>query len=157
MQLANCEFGYCEISYVKNCGNFSFILWGAFNATYWNRRTFGMYLKSDGFQSMREEVWTSWNHALKLCITLRLGQIILKCPKKLRSSNSIRLVVPTENGTFSKIMRRSYLIIYHKLLETVMITEPFWDLQGSSEHRVISQFYCNWILLILLQLKLYIA
>ena len=41
-------------------------------------RTFGMYLKSDGFQSMREEIWTSWNHALKLCITLRLGQIILK-------------------------------------------------------------------------------
>ena len=27
-----------------------------------------------GFQSMREEIWTSWNHALKLCITLRLGQ-----------------------------------------------------------------------------------
>ena len=41
-------------------------------------RTFGMRLKSDGFKSMRKEIWTSWNHALKLCITLRLGQIILK-------------------------------------------------------------------------------
>ena len=47
--------------------------------------------------------------ALKLCITLRLGQIILKqkkkqkkneCRKELRSSNSIRLLVPTKNGTF---------------------------------------------------------
>ena len=26
MQLANCEFGYCEISSVKNCGNLSLIL-----------------------------------------------------------------------------------------------------------------------------------
>ena len=41
-------------------------------------RTFGMYLKSDGLQSMREEIWTSWNHALKLCITPRLDQVILK-------------------------------------------------------------------------------
>ena len=42
---------------------------------------------------------------LKLCITLKLGQIILKiikqeCPKELCSSNSMRLVPPTENGTF---------------------------------------------------------
>ena len=41
-------------------------------------KNFRMYLKSDGFQAMREEIWTSWNHALKLCITLRLGQIIVK-------------------------------------------------------------------------------
>ena len=41
-------------------------------------RTFQMYLKSDGFQSMREEIWASWNYALKFCITVRPGQIILK-------------------------------------------------------------------------------
>ena len=38
-------------------------------------------------------------------------------------------------------MRRSYLIIYQKLLETVKITEPFWDFQEIfyvTEYRVIS-------------------
>ena len=45
-------------------------------------------------------------------------------PKELCSSNSIiRLVVPTENGTFQD--NALNLIIYQKLLETVMITEPF--------------------------------
>ena len=47
-----------------------------------------------------------------------------ECPKELCSSNSIiRLVVPTENGTFQD--NALNLIIYQKLLETVMITEPF--------------------------------
>ena len=36
----------------------------------------GMYLNSGGFQLMREGISTFWNHALKLWITLRLGQII---------------------------------------------------------------------------------
>ena len=40
-----------------------------------------------------------------------------ECPKELRSSNSIRLVVPTENGTLQDNAS--------KLLETVKITEPF--------------------------------
>ena len=38
-------------------------------------------------------------------------------------------------------MRRSYLTIYQKLLETVKITEPFKDFQGIfyvTEYRVIS-------------------
>ena len=48
-----------------------------------------------------------------------------ECPKELRSSNSIRLVVPTKNGTFQDNAFRSYLTIYQKLLETVKITEPF--------------------------------
>ena len=51
-----------------------------------------------------------------------------ECPKQLRSSNSIRLVVPTENElktALSKMMRRSYLTTNQKLLETVNITEPF--------------------------------
>ena len=42
----------------------------------------------------------------------------------MRSSNSIRLAVPTENGTFqggSNVV----LTIYQNLLETVKITEPF--------------------------------
>ena len=47
-----------------------------------------------------------------------------ECPKELCSSNSIiRLVVPTENGTFQD--NALNLIIYQKLLETVMIKEPF--------------------------------
>ena len=63
-------------SYFAVCNGFSLLLQVLYSVTM--LRTFEMYLKSDGFQSMREEIWTSWNHALKLCITLRLGQIILK-------------------------------------------------------------------------------
>ena len=47
-----------------------------------------------------------------------------ECRKELRSSNSIRLVVPTKNGTFQNNQRPSYLTIYQKLSETVKITEP---------------------------------
>ena len=82
-------------------------------------RTFGMYLKSDDFQSMREEIWTSWNHVLKLCITLRLKIIKQECPKELRSSNSaiqaIRLVPPTENGTFQDNASK----LFNNLPETI--------------------------------------
>ena len=52
-------------------------------------------------------------------------------------------------------MRRSYLLIYQKLLETVKITEPFQDFPGTfkeTEYRAISPFYCNLNLLILLLL-----
>ena len=73
-----------------------------------------------------------------------------ECRKELRSSNSIRLVPPTENElktALSKMMRRSYLTTNQKLLETVKITEPFEDFQEffyvtDLEYRVISQFYC---------------
>ena len=51
-----------------------------------------------------------------------------ECPKELRSSNTIRLV-PRLKTALSKIMRRSYLIIYQKLLETVKITELFKTLK----------------------------
>ena len=100
-------------SYFAVCNGINLLLQVLYSVTM--LRTFGMYLKSDGFQSMREEIWTSWNHALKLCITLRLGQIILKCPKKLRSSNSIRLVVPTENGTFQDNASK----LFNNLPETI--------------------------------------
>ena len=85
------------------CNGFNLLLQVLYSVTM--LRTFGMYLKSHGFQSMREEIWTSWNHASKLCITLETWPDYLKiikqeCPKELRSSNSIRLVPPTENGTF---------------------------------------------------------
>ena len=63
-------------SYFAVCNGFSLLLQVLYSVTM--LRTFEMYLKSDGFQSMRAEIWTSPNHALKLCITLRLGQIILK-------------------------------------------------------------------------------
>ena len=43
-----------------------------------------------------------------------------ECPKELRSSNSIRLTVPTEKGTFQDNASKLFL-----LLETVKITEPF--------------------------------
>ena len=74
---------------------------------------FGMYLNSDSFQLMREEISTSWNHALKLAATWPdyLKIIQRECLKELHSSNSIRLAVPTENGTFhdsaSKTLGRS--------------------------------------------------
>ena len=48
-----------------------------------------------------------------------------ECPKELRSSNSIRLVVPTENGTLQDKCVETILTVYQKLLETVKITEPF--------------------------------
>ena len=47
-----------------------------------------------------------------------------ECRKELRSSNSIRLVVLTENSTF-QVTRRSYFTIYQNLLETVKIIESF--------------------------------
>ena len=70
---------------------------------------------------------------LKLCLKVLhnsetwpdyLKIIKQECCKELRSSNSIRLVVPTENGTFQD-NGWSYLTIYHRLLETAKITEPF--------------------------------
>ena len=72
-------------------------------------------LKSDGFQSMREEIWISWNHALKLCITLRLKITKQECRKELLSSNSIRLVVPTKNGTFQDNASK----LFNNLPETI--------------------------------------
>ena len=83
-------------------------------------RTFGMYLKSNGFQSMREvdlnllkssfkalhntETWPDYFKIIKQ-----------KCRKELRSSNSIRLVVPTENGTFQDNPSR----LFNNLPETI--------------------------------------
>ena len=44
-----------------------------------------------------------------------LKKIKLECPKELRSSNSIRLVVPTENGTFQDNVSR----LFNNLPETI--------------------------------------
>ena len=39
----------------------------------------------------REEIWTPWNHALKLCITLRLGhQIILKYKTEMPQGTALK-------------------------------------------------------------------
>ena len=51
-------------------------------------------------------------------------KITQECAKGLHSSNSIRLVVPTENGTFQDNALK-LLEIYQKLLETAKITKPF--------------------------------
>ena len=52
-----------------------------------------------------------------------------ECPKELRSSNSIRLVVPTENGTFQDNASK----LFNNLPETIKkwkdYAEPFQDSQ----------------------------
>ena len=81
-----------------------------------------------GFLSMTRELNLLKSSFKALCNTETwpdyLKIIKQECPKELCSSNSIiRLVVPTENGTFQDNVLN--LIIYQKLLDTVMITEPF--------------------------------
>ena len=68
-----------------------------------------------------------------------------ECPKELRSSNSIRLVVPTENGTFQDNASK----LFNNLPETIRNCKdyrPFLRISRNfyvTECRVISQFYCN--------------
>ena len=60
-------------SYCDFCNEFNLLPHLLFSVTM--LRTVGMYLKSDGFQLMREEISTPYL-AFKFCITLRLGEII---------------------------------------------------------------------------------
>ena len=99
------------------------------------RFVFGHYVKN--FQDVLKIGWLPINerkdlNLLKSCFKALhntetwpdyLKIIKQECHKELRPDNSIRLGVPTENGTFQDC--RSYLTIYQKLLETVKITEPF--------------------------------
>ena len=92
-------------SYFAVCNGFNLLPQVLYSVTM--LRTFGMYLKSDGFQSMTYErrdlnLLKSCFKALQNTETWPdyLKIITQECPKKLRSINSIRLVVSTENGTF---------------------------------------------------------
>ena len=71
-----------------------------------------------------------------------------ECPKELRSSNSIRLVVPTENGTFQDNASK----LFNNLPETIRNCKDYRTFLRLSriffyitdlEYRVISQFYCD--------------
>ena len=94
--------------YVKNFRDVLKIGWLAIN----ERRDLNL-LKSCFKALQNAETWPDYLKIIKQ-----------ECPKGLRSSNSIRLVVPTENGTFQNNASKLFNN-YQKLLETVKITEPF--------------------------------
>ena len=87
-------------------------------------RTFGIYLKSDGFKALHNtETWPDYRKIIKQ-----------QCRKELRSSNSIRLVVPTENGTFQDNASK----LFNKLPETIRNCKDYRTFLGFSRN-----FLCN--------------
>ena len=101
-------------------------------------RTFGMCLKSDGFQSMRRD-----SNLLKSCFKALhntetwpdyLKIIKQECRKEIRSSNSIRLVVPTKNGTFQDNASK----LFKNLPETIRNCKDYRNFLKRSRN-----FLCN--------------
>ena len=103
-------------------------------------RTFGMYLKSDGLISINERrdlnLLKSYFKALHNTETWPdyLERIKQECCMELRSSNSIRLVVPTKNGTFQDNTSK----LFNNLPETIRNCKDYRTFL-----RLSRNFLCN--------------